>query len=183
MFYMPMAVVVRSVDQTTADLKKQMELYQNAFVGAVYLLGTEVVTRAMRKTPVDTGYLRASRYVLKPSHVAAGSPFEVVVGFSAPYAIFVHERDRNYTVGEWKFLSKAFAEVTSGADAFLAKMTEKLALAGMDIGGIPEVHPTGPLVGPQIHPRLRARRRKLDAQAKQDKRRGLARTPSPRKRK
>ncbi len=168
-----------SVRRTSDDLEKAMARHAAGYQGAIYLLGTEIVTRAMRRTPVDSGYLRASRYVQKPSFTATSFVFEV--GFSAPYAFFVHERDLKYRVGEWKFLTKAVDDVAAGAERFIAVNTERLAKAGQGIDDIPEIHPTGPLVGPQIHPRLRARRRRLEAQAEKDRRKGLSRAPTPRR--
>lgn len=171
----------RSVATVNVNLAALMEKHVDAYKGACYLLGTEIVTRAMRKTPVDTGYLRASRYVTKPTFTATGGTFELTVGFSALYAIWVHDRDRNYTVGEWKFLRKAFDEVAANAESFIAKNTLRLAAAGVGLEGVPEVHPTGPLVGPHVHPRLRARRRRLEAQAVKDKRSGQANATRGRK--
>jgi hypothetical protein len=171
MFSIPIAQTQRDIDLIEIDLARFTGTQREAYQGACYLLGTEVVTRAMRRTPVDTGYLRASRYVTKPTFFGADR-FELEVGFSAPYAVFVHEKDKNYTVGEFKFLRKAFDEVAPNAERFLVRQIERLVAAGQGIDDVPEVHPTGPLIGPHIHPRLRTRRRKAEAaQARADRRR------------
>lgn len=133
----------------------------NAFFGAAYLLGTEIATRAMRLCPVDTGYLRASRYVTKPTH--SGYRFELVVGFGAPYAVYVHNINRAYAVGQWKFLEQAALDVMPRAGAIMGSTMAQLMRANMGIDGIPEVHPTGPLIGPHIHPHMQRRRQRAVA--------------------
>jgi hypothetical protein len=103
------------------------------------MLATNIVSTALRRTPADTGYLRASRYVRRP--VVVGTRFEVEIGFGAPYAIFVHEIDKPYVVGEWKFLANAVTDHSANALSDLASWTAKLAAAGKTIDDVPETHP------------------------------------------
>lgn len=73
----------------------------------------KVGDRALELTPVDTGNLRDSQYrsVEKGRGEIVGT-----VGYwseQAPYAIYVHEIDKNYIVEgtQWKFLETAFREI------------------------------------------------------------------------
>jgi hypothetical protein len=65
-----------------------------------------VQREAQKRTPVDTGMLRNSAYT---RHIDTGrGRFDVVVGFTAAYAIFVHENlNAHHPVGEAKFLENA----------------------------------------------------------------------------
>lgn len=71
-------------------------------------LGLKIERDAKRKTPVDTGKLKNSGYS-KPSGTWANPKVEV--GFSADYALYVHEDlEVNHRNGEARFLVKAVAE-------------------------------------------------------------------------
>lgn len=49
---------------------------------------------------------RVSSKFLKADQIGGDLWFEV--GFTMPYAVWVHEMNRNYTYGQWKFLEKSF---------------------------------------------------------------------------
>ncbi len=138
------------------DLRKAVDGYAGAFRAAVYLLGTEIITKAMRRCPVDTGYLRASRYVSKPN--VSGYLFDMETGFGAPYAAHVHDVNARHRVGEWQFLRKAFDEMRPRAQTFLAGTVDRLVAGGITIDNVPEVHPVMPLMGPHDTRGLAARR-------------------------
>lgn len=144
--------------QVSKDLKRLASNYGRAYAAAVYLFGTEIATRAMRNVPVDSGYLRNSRYVTMPSTTDLGS-FQFEVGFSAPYAAFVHERNLKYVMGGWKYLSRAVDELSPSASNFIERYTELYAKRGQGITDVPHVHPIGRLIGP--HPRRKRSRKSL----------------------
>lgn len=75
------------------------------------LIALEVASRALRYTPIDTGRLRKSLYV-------RGYKGGMVVGYSAPYAIYVHEIAENAHSfpTKYKFLEDAAIEVISQYD-------------------------------------------------------------------
>jgi len=61
---------------------------------------------ALKQTPIDTGHLRGSAYVeLLPTKEPV-----VEIGYTADYAPFVHEIQKNYKVGNWQFLRNALVE-------------------------------------------------------------------------
>jgi len=89
-------------------------LYQEALI---------IQAASMRRTPVDTGALRASHETKPPETKAGEVQVRIVVGGpAAPYALFVHERlDVHHPVGEAKFLEKSVLEAAADLPARLAK--------------------------------------------------------------
>ena len=87
-------------------------MWQNAIVNranarrGLMKAGLFVQGDAVRKAPIDTGNLRATAYT---EDVTIKVP-TVEVGFTADYAIFVHEIQKNYVVGDWKYLQRAVDE-------------------------------------------------------------------------
>lgn len=140
MFTLDAAKLEKGILEVRSGLERVATDFPDAWMGACYLLGTEVATRAMRYVPVDTGHLRESRFVTKPTFT--GTAFELTVGFGEPYAIFVHERQARHVVGDWKFLARAADEVAATAEAFLDAKTTQLARLGLGIDSVPAHHPT-----------------------------------------
>ncbi len=70
------------------------------------------MTEAKRRTPVDTGALRASGHVEEPQ--VNGADVSVMLGFggaAAPYALVVHDNiEAFHPVGQAKFLESTLAE-------------------------------------------------------------------------
>jgi len=69
-------------------------------------------TESMRRTPVDTGALRASHEVTPPKIEGRDISVSIVVGGpAAPYAVPVHEDlEANHPVGQAKFLESTIRE-------------------------------------------------------------------------
>jgi hypothetical protein len=130
-----------------------------AFAAGIFLGASEVITTAMRITPVDTGYLRSSRYVTKP--VITGRRVEVRAGFHASYATRVHETNRQYVVGEWKFLSKAvdYHVPTFGQTIGSVMMRLLRNARTLDASTFSGVHPTDPTPNPAAEKAAAIRRR------------------------
>lgn len=90
-----------------ANLNRQVMRMERRSVGGTRKAALIVRKRAQELVPRDTGKLVGSAYTqvwVEPSGPVA------VIGFSAEYAIFVHEIDKNYTVGQWKYLETALKE-------------------------------------------------------------------------
>ena len=132
----------KGLDNILKNLNKEIQNIkyrtQDGLLAAAFL----VKARALPITPILTGNLRASAYVIggetgkqhslsrkmsgamkqkmdmkytgggspKLERTMAGGDPWAVIGYSANYAIFVHEIDRNYTVGHWQFLHTAIVE-------------------------------------------------------------------------
>lgn len=119
-----------------ADWKKRNEA---AYRGAVYMMATNVMSTSLKLCPADTGFLRSSRFVDKPD--TEGVTFTIACGYGAPYAIWVHEINKRYIVGEWKFLATALDYHLPTAARDMASWCAKLAAAGKGIDDVPETHP------------------------------------------
>jgi len=102
-----------------------------------------IMTKAKRRTPVDTGNLRASGHVQGPTFSREGAT--VVLGFGGVagsgnhgnatndeevgYAVYVHEDlTKNHPVGQAKFLESAIREAISGMSSRLAQRIRREGL-------------------------------------------------------
>ena len=103
-----------------ANLKVQELIASDIKAGVMALreFAETEMTEAKRRTPVDTGVLRASGFV---------SPVEDGVrlaygGAASDYAIYVHENlDANHPVGEAKYLERPVLEALPGLAERVAK--------------------------------------------------------------
>lgn len=138
-------VQITGADDVLRKLQTVKEKWPLSFAAAVFTWATDVISTAMKLTPVDTGYLRDSRYLARP--IVAGESFEIEGGFGAPYASWVHEIQKAYAVGEWKFLSKAIDYHMPSAMAQIASRTMRLAATGTGLDGLNETHPRHPMGG------------------------------------
>jgi hypothetical protein len=120
--------------------------YPGAFAAAMYTIAVNVITTAMKITPVLTGYLRNSRYVVPPTAASASFMFEG--GFSAPHAVYVHEVYALHRVGQWKFLSTALRWHQATFVRDVAALTSKFAAASITMATVPILMPTAPMQGP-----------------------------------
>lgn len=79
---------------------------------ALYAEAQAIRITSMRRTPVDTGTLRASHIVTEPE--ISGNTVEVTIGVggpAAPYALYVHENvTARHVTGQAKFLESAVLE-------------------------------------------------------------------------
>ena len=115
-------LVLTGMDKFTATLRR-LAAQAPAFAGtALRREGERIMTDAKRRTPVDTGALRASGHVQGPAF--SGSAATVTLGFggaATPYAVYVHENLRaRHVVGEAKFLENALNAARRGMDGRLA---------------------------------------------------------------
>lgn len=90
--------------------------------GSLYRSGEKIMTKSKdRYCPVDTGNLRATGHVRPPE--VTQNEVRVVLGYGGTagaggrgntkdvgYAIVVHETNRNYKVGQWKYLETPIKE-------------------------------------------------------------------------
>lgn len=75
--------------------------------GGLLMAGILVKGLSMERTPVKTSKLVQSTYmILRSGPTGPG----VEIGLTAAYAIFVHEIDKNYNKGQWKFLESALRD-------------------------------------------------------------------------
>jgi hypothetical protein len=99
-----------------AELKQRLVRMASLIPGevskALYAEAQIEMTEAKRRTPVDTGALRASGEVSKP--VVSGREISVLLQFggsAAGYAIYVHENlEAVHPVGQAKYLESVLLE-------------------------------------------------------------------------
>lgn len=127
-------------DGITADLQRRMRLMPGAAAAGLYTLGNAVMTSAKRRTPVDTGVLRGSGYVMAP--VTSGGQTTCKLGFGGAakaYALVQHERldFKHPNGGEAKYLENAIIEFggSKGTRIFVDAVEKFLASNGGDTGG------------------------------------------------
>lgn len=128
---------------------------EDAYRAALYMFAQEVMGTALKLCPVDTGFLRKSRYVERPT--SHGDRFDLTMGFSAPYALAVHEMHRRYVVGEWKFLQSAIAHHAPRALDRIAALTKQAADGHLTASSVPAIHPTEPTQDVRVPRRHSAR--------------------------
>lgn len=90
---------------------------------ALYIEAQIEATESKKRTPVDTGNLRASHMVTDPVITDEGISVNIVVGgVSAQYAVFVHENlEAFHEVGQAKFLESTLLESRPYMAARVAK--------------------------------------------------------------
>jgi len=90
---------------------------------ALYAEALEIQKASMRRTPVDTGALRASHVTSEPKLEGGAVAVKIEVGGpSAEYAFYVHEDlEARHPVGEAKFLEKSVYEAMPGLGDRIAR--------------------------------------------------------------
>jgi hypothetical protein len=99
---------------------------------ALYQEALAIQKVSMRRTPVDTGALRASHETLEPFFDGGEVRVAIAVGGpAAPYALVVHEDlDAHHNVGEAKFLEKSVLEAAQNLSERLgARIARNIAEA------------------------------------------------------
>jgi hypothetical protein len=145
--------------QTNAIQRKLFELMakaRGAAAAALYQEGLAVDAESVKRTPVDTGRLRATHYVSPPTQ--RGAHVVVEIGNGTEYAIHVHERtELHHKTGEAKFLQNAMNARKAGMLERLAKRTAANIKRGITSAVLDAAVPTSPAmdVGDQYAPTRR----------------------------
>jgi hypothetical protein len=114
--------------QMMKNLGKEISRIQGVTLKGLIQAVQLIKADAVKNAPKKTGYLRSSGYVIwqgadgtlkgeqkdvgddvKAEVLKGGKIIKVSIGFGANYAIYVHETNKNYVVGTWKFLTKSIA--------------------------------------------------------------------------
>jgi len=113
-------VVITGVDQVIRNIKASEAQMQKAAYDSLKEAGKDIIAEAQENTPHKTGNLKGSAFVEdQPRKTPEGLVQRI--GFGATYAIFVHEIDKNYKRGGWKFLSNAMDKHTDLARRLFEK--------------------------------------------------------------
>lgn len=125
---------------------------RGAAAAALYQEGLALDAESVKRTPVDTGRLRATHYVSPP--VDAGKSMYVEIGNGTDYAVYVHEMtELRHVTGEAQFLQNAMNARSAGMLDRLAKRTRANLRAGVTSAVLSGSVPTAPQVtGGQLGP-------------------------------
>lgn len=166
---------LKGKDSVVRKLLEATDRLKGAAAAALYQEGLALDAEAVKRTPVDTGRLRASHYVSPP--VQEGSGLTVEVGFGTEYAVYVHEMTGAPMVqdedGTWqrahgpaklikfraagtgaKFLQNAMNDRSAGFLERVQKRIRKNLRSGVTSAVLDPAVPTAPMldVGPQLGP-------------------------------
>lgn len=96
---------VTGLEKILSNLDKEAAKIEGLSMEGLLEAGFKVLKVAQERTPVDTGNLKNSGYVRKEGKLG------VIVGFSAAYAIYVHENlEAHHDTGQAKFLESALRD-------------------------------------------------------------------------
>lgn len=144
-------MALKGKESVVRNLLSAVERLKGAGSAALYQEGLAVDAESVKRTPVDTGRLRATHYVAPP--VQRGDTVVVELGNGTDYAVYVHERtDQAHKVGEAKFLQNALNARTTGMLERLQKRTRANLKRGLIAPAIDPGVPTAPQIEGQYAP-------------------------------
>lgn len=97
-------MAVNNVTVILKNLNREIKAIENRTRSGLAAAALVVKAAALKETPVDTNNLRGSAFTETfdtPDGPAA------TIGYTAEYAVYVHEIDKNYVVGNFQFLRNA----------------------------------------------------------------------------
>jgi len=100
---------LQGTDKVLRRLNKEIRGIRGRTKAGLMAAGLIVKRRSQIRTPVDTGNLINSAYITSTgTEIKPG----VEIGYTAAYAPYVHEIEKNYKKpgSSWKFLEKALQE-------------------------------------------------------------------------
>ena len=104
-----MSARITGLDNVLRRLNSQVNRFPKRSKSGLREAALIVRGDSQKMTPVDTGNLKASAFTEVFSSSKGPS---AVIGYTASYAPFVHERNLNYRTGQWKFLEEALKKNT-----------------------------------------------------------------------
>jgi hypothetical protein len=160
-------------DALRKELKKLSKRYPKALAAGLYQEGLALHANAVKRAPVQYGFLRASGYTSPPT--GEGSPV-VEVGFGANYALAQHEGVgfKHPKGGEAKYLQNAILERSSGFLERLVKRTQENEAKGVGVQAIPATAPRRPSDGGRNRHERRKEKAEARAQLKANRAEGRA---------
>lgn len=115
--------IFRGADNALRDLKKLQVYAPDEFARALYQEAQIELKEIKRRTPVDTGALRASEGITEPQRQGRRIWVEVYAGGpSAPYAFWVHyDLEAYHPHGEALYIERPLEESAPYLSARIAK--------------------------------------------------------------
>ena len=100
-------VYFTGLKRVQANLNNEITKIKGRTKAGLWSAALVVRRRAQQLSPVDTGNLKGSAFT-NAYDTPKGPGAEI--GFTASYAVFVHEVRAKHKVGQWKFLQTALQE-------------------------------------------------------------------------
>jgi len=120
-----MGLKVKGVRKVQQGIKRRAKDINDAVVQAFFMEGNAIMRRSLMLVPWDTGWLAGSNDV---SLVKEGRGIRVLLEYTATYAIYVHEINKNYNNGRtWQYLRRPVMEAQRGFASRVAKRAKALA--------------------------------------------------------
>jgi len=118
-----MAIEFKGLSTVLLNLNKEIAKIQGGTKAGLIEAGMMIKNKAGKYTPIgDTGNLLGSAYT-----IPTGTKMEPSqeIGYTAAYAVFVHEIDKHYRRpgSSWKFLERALKENTRRILQIIASRT------------------------------------------------------------
>lgn len=101
----------KGAGKVKGQMMKRAKKINEEIIQSTKMEGEAIMNVSQTLVPRDTGWLAASKSVLL-KRVAGG--VKVELEYDADYAWFVHEINKNYVVGQWKYLETAMKRAQSG---------------------------------------------------------------------
>lgn len=104
-------VVVKDLHRTIKLFEGAAKRKEDVYYRAVFTEGQLIMTASQREVPVRYGNLKNSKFfdVEKRLHQHI-----VNMGYTSFYAIYVHEMNKNYRTGKWKYLEDPLRAAVPG---------------------------------------------------------------------
>lgn len=123
---MPSGASLKGANRLRAKFERIKKQFPDEVERALYQEAQVELTEVKRRTPVDTGELRASEHVVGPLRRGLlGRKILVMIvagGPAAPYAVYVHEDlDAFHPVGQAKYIESVILESRPYMAARVAK--------------------------------------------------------------
>lgn len=136
---------LKGKDSVVRNLLAAAGRLHGAVAAALYQEGLALDAESVKRTPVDTGRLRATHYVSPP--MERSDSIIVEVGNGTDYAVYVHEMtELRHVSGEAKFLQNAMNARSAGMLDRLAKRIRANVRAGITSAVLSGSVPTAPAI-------------------------------------
>lgn len=133
-------VRVQGAEEAAKALRRSAQDATHAVAGALYLIACDIMRGALKLVPVDTGALRRSHFVERPSGPVYAPT--LTMGFVAPYAIEVHEDlGAEHINGSAKFLEGPYLQALGSLDVKLQATVKRLMADKQGADTIPVIMP------------------------------------------
>lgn len=111
---------VKGVNATIRKMDTLSRVYPNQTREALIIESDAIYQESQKQVPSDT---LASSWVRRIINTARG--MKIDMEYTAPYAVYVHEINKNYRVGKWKFLEDPLKKALPGLAKRVSEYVKK----------------------------------------------------------